>query len=106
MQIQVLSAIPSSGSRYLPADLNNIVTQINWDGRTAKVSGEIALPAESKAATQVWVAAVAYDKGGQVVGVKRWEGGTIQPGGRIPFSFFVSSLGPTIDRVEYVVEAR
>jgi LysM repeat protein len=106
MQIQVLSAIPSSGSRYLHADLNNVVTQINWDGRTAKVSGEVALPAESKAATRVWVAAVAYDKGGQVVGVKRWEGGAIQPGGRIPFSFFVSSLGPTIDRVEYVVEAR
>ena len=106
MQIQVLSAIPSSGSRYLPADLNNVVTQINWDGRIAKVSGETTLPAESKAATQVWVAAVAYDKGGQVVGVKRWEGGAIQPGERIPFSFFVSSLGPTIDRVEYVVEAR
>jgi len=106
LQIQILSAIPSNGSRYLLADLNNIVTQINWDGRTAKVSGEVTLPVESKAATQVRVAAVAYDKGGQVVGVKRWEGGAIQPGGSIAFSFSVFSLGPAIDRVEYAVEAK
>jgi len=106
MQVQVLSAVQSSGSGYLPANLNNVITQIDWSGLTAQVSGEISLPAESKAATQIWIAAVAYDKGRQVVGVKRWEGGAIQPGERIPFSFFVSSLGPTIDRVEYVVEAR
>jgi LysM repeat protein len=106
MQVQVLSAIPSSGSRYLPVDVNNVVSQIDWDGRTAKVSGEIFLPVESKAAIQVWVAAVAYDKGGQVVGVKRWEGGGIQPGERIAFSFLVSSLGSAIDRVEYVVQAQ
>jgi LysM repeat protein len=106
MQVQVLSAVQSSGSRYLPASLNNIITQIDWNGLTAKVSGEIFLPAESKAATQVWVAAVAYSKDGQVVGVKRWEGGEIQPGGRIAFSFLVSSLGLPIDRAEFVVEAR
>jgi len=106
LQIQILSAIPSNGSRYLLADLNNIVTQINWDGRTAKVSGEVTLPVESKAATQVRVAAVAYDKGGQMVGVKRWEGGSIQPGRSIAFSFLVFSLGPAIDRVEYAVEAK
>ncbi len=106
MQIQILSAIPSSGARYLPASLNNVITQIDWNGLTAKVSGEVTLPAESKTATQVWVAAVAYDKGGQVIGVKRWEGGAIQPGGRLPVSFFASSLGSVIDRVEFVVQAR
>jgi LysM repeat protein len=106
MQVQVLSAIQSSASRYLPATLNNTVTQIDWNGLTAQVNGQVSLPTESTAATQVWVAAVAYDKDGRVVGIKRWEGGAIQPGGSIPFSFLVSSLGPTIDAVEFVVQAR
>ncbi len=106
VQVQILSAIQSNASRYLPATLNNIVTQIDWNGLTAQVSGQIHLPAESTAATQVWVAAVAYDKDGRVVGVKRWEGGAIQPGGSIPFSFLVSSLGSAIDAVEVLVEAK
>lgn len=106
MQIRILSAIPSNGSRYLSASLNNIVTQISWNGLTAKVSGEIFLPAESKAATQTRIAAVAYDKGGQVVGLKQWDGGSMQPGEKAVFSFQVSSLGAAIDRVEYVIQAR
>jgi LysM repeat protein len=106
MQVQILSAIPSSGARYLSASLNNIITQISWNGLTAKVSGEIFLPAESKAATQTRVAAVAYNKGGQVVGLKQWDGGTMQPGEKAVFGFLVSSLGAAIDRVEVVVQAR
>jgi LysM repeat protein len=106
IQVQVLSAIQSNTSRYLPAALNNTVAQINWNGLTAQLSGQINLPAESTAATQVWVAAVAYDKDRRVVGLKRWEGGAIQPGGSISFNFLVSSLGSAIDAVEFVVEAR
>jgi LysM repeat protein len=105
VQVQILSAI-QSGNHYLPATLNNIITQIDWNGLTAQLSGQVSLPAESTAATQTWVAAVAYDKAGRVVGLKRWDGGAIQPGGGIPFSFLVSSLGPAIDRVEFVVEVK
>ncbi len=106
IQVQLLSAIQSNSSRYLPATLNNTIAKINWNGLTAQLSGQIHLPAESTAATQVWVAAVAYDKDGRVVGVKRWEGGAIQPGGSISFSFLVSSLGSAIDAVEFVVQAK
>ncbi len=106
IQVQLLSAIQSSNSRYLPVTLNNAVAQIDWNGLTAQLSGQIFLPAESTAATQVWVAAVVYDKTGQVVGVKRWEGGAIQPGESISFNFLVSSLGPAIDSVEFAVEVR
>jgi LysM repeat protein len=106
IQVKVLSAIQSSTSRYLSATLHNTIAQIDWNGLTAQLSGQISLPAESTAAIQVWVAAVAYDKDGQVVGVKRWEGGALQPGGSIPFSFLVSSLGPEIDAVDFVVEAK
>ena len=106
IQVQVLSAVQSSASRYLPAKLNNTIAKVDWNGLTAQLSGQVSLPAESTAATQVWVAAVAYDKDGRVVGVKRWEGGAIQPGGSIAFSFFVSSLGSAIDAVDFIVEAK
>lgn len=106
VQVQVLTAnqLSINNPRYLPAAIQNAVAQIN--GRTAQLSGQIILPAESQAATQVWVAAVAYDKDGVVVGIKRWEGGAVQPGGSISFSFLVSSLGFEIDAVEFFVEAR
>ena len=105
-QVQLLTAnqIPLSNARYLPAAIQNSIAQIN--GRTAQLSGQILLPAESSAATQVRVAAVAYDKDGIVVGMKRWEGGEIQPGGSISFSFLISSLGAEIDAVEFFVEGR
>jgi LysM repeat protein len=106
IQVQLLSAIQSNNSRYLPATLHNTIAQINWNGLTAQLSGQIILPQESTAATQVWVAAVAYDKEGRVVGVKRWEGGAIQPGGNLQFNFAVYSLGSAIDTVEFVVQAK
>ena len=106
IQIQVLSAnqLSLNNTRYPPAVIQNAVAQIN--GRTAQLSGQIFLPAESSAATQIWVAAVAYAKDGRVVGVKRWEGGSLPSGGNISFSFLVSSLAAEIDAVEFFVEAR
>ena len=105
-QIQLLSAMQGDGSGYLPAFLDNTSAEINWDGRTANLSGQIHLPAESNAATEVWVAAVAYDAIGTVVGLRRWEGGGIQPGGTINFEFQVSSIGGEIEAVEFFVQAR
>lgn len=104
-QVQLLSAMPG-GSSYLPASLNNTSAQIDWDRKTAKVSGQVYLPAESTAATQMWIAAVAYDKNGTVVGVRRWEGGALQPGGSLNFDFSVSSVGGEIEAVEFAVQAR
>ena len=106
IQVQVLTAnqLSINNPRYLPAAIQNAVAQIN--GRTAQLSGQILLPAESQAATQIRVAAVAYDKDGVVVGIKRWKGGAAQPGGSISFSFLVSSLSFEIDAVEFFVEAR
>ena len=108
VQVQVLSAnlLPANDQYYLPAVIQYSAAQINADGRIAQVSGLVRLPEGSKAATQTWVAAVAYDRDGIVVGVGRWEGGALQPAGTLPFSFSVSSLGPAIDAVEFFVEAR
>jgi len=107
-QVQILTAIQlqPNDPRYLPATVNNTLVQINEDGHFAQISGEVRLPAESNAATQVWVAAVAYDESGRVVGVKRWEGGGIQPGASLQFDMTVASLGGRMTRVEFAVEAR
>ena len=107
-QVQILTAIRllPNDSRYLPATVNNTLVQINADGHFATISGEVRLPAESNAATQTWIAAVAYDEGGRVVGVKRWEGGGIQPGTSLLFEMSVASLGGRMMRVEIAVEAR
>jgi len=105
LQVQLLSAVQSSSSRFLPTSLNNTVTQIAWDGKTAQLSGQILLPAESQAASRVWVAAVAYDKEGQVVGLRRWEGGAVQPGESIAFSFYVASTGSAIEAVDLIMQA-
>lgn len=104
-QVQLLSAMPG-GSAYLPAAVDNTSAQINWDGKTAKVSGQVYLPTESTAATQVWIAAVAYDKNGTVIGVRRWEGGALTPGGSLNFDFSVSSVGGEIEAVQFFVQAR
>jgi hypothetical protein len=58
-------------------------------------------------AYQVWVAGTAYDEAGRVVGVRRWEWDKgLAAGGSIPFDFMISSIGGTISRVEFAVEAR
>ena len=107
-QVQILTAIRLSPNdpRYLPATVNNTLVQIDADGNFASITGEVRLPAESNAATQTWVAAVAYDESGRVVGVKRWEGGGIQPGGSLSFEMSVASLGGVLTRVDFAVEAR
>ncbi|WKZ35990.1 MAG: LysM domain-containing protein [Anaerolineales bacterium] len=104
-QVQLLSALQSNTSRHLPASLTHTIAQIAWDGKTAQLSGQIHLPAESTAATQVWVAAVAYDTNGTVVGVKRWEAGALQPGTITNFQFGMASLGSAIEAVKFFVQA-
>jgi len=108
-QVQVLTAIRllPIDARYLPAVIQNTLVQIDSTGRSAQMNGQVYLPPESKPATQIWVAAVAYDRAGRVVGVKRWESNVaLEAGNSLPFEFMISSVAGVIDRVEFVVEAR
>lgn len=107
-QLQILTAttLLPNDARYLPATIRNTSVQVSAHGLYAQASGDIHLPAEAKAATHTWIAAVAYDKHGRVAGVKRWEGGGIQPGTSVTFYLTVSSAGSAIEAVEFVVEAR
>jgi hypothetical protein len=108
-QVQVLTAIHllPDDERYLPATIHSTLVQVNADGRSARVSGQVLLPNDANLAAQVWVTGTAYDESARVVGVRRWESDAgLPPGGSLPFEFMVSSLGGRIERVEFAVEAR
>lgn len=101
-QARLLSAIQteSNDPRRFPITLSGVSSQIAWDGRTAKVGGRALPPPEAQAATQIRIAAVAYDQDGRVTGLKIWEGSPPQ------FSFIVASLSAPIERLEFFAEAR
>jgi LysM repeat protein len=108
-QVQVLTAIRllPDDERYLPATINNTLVQVNADGRSARVNGQVLLPADANTANQIWVTGTTYEETGRVVGVRTWESNAgLSPGGSLPFEFMVSSLGGRIERVEFAVEAR
>ena len=108
-RVQVLTAIitPANDPRYLFASLNGVTTAIDLDGFTARVTGQVILSDKGAPAKTVWVAAVAYDGAGRVVGFRRWEwSGALAPGGSLPFDFEVSGFGSGMVRVELAVEAR
>jgi LysM repeat protein len=108
-QVQLLTGIhlQPDDERYLPATVHNTLARVDGSGRNAQVSGVVRLPSDSQPASLVWVAAVAYDRAGRAIGVRRWESRAgITPGGSLEFAFEVSSLAGEIERVEFVVEAR
>jgi hypothetical protein len=99
--------ISPQDTRYLTATLQVESVVIHPDGLQADVAGEVLLPAGDRPASVIWVAVVAYDVSGQAVGVRKWQAAApLLPAGRMPLRVTVYSLGPTIARVEAVVEAR
>jgi hypothetical protein len=79
---------------------------VEASGRTAQATGRVILT-EAGTANTLWVLATAYDAAGDVVGVRRWESPSALPvDAPISFDFLVSSVGPAIDRVEFLAEAR
>ncbi|HVM72076.1 MAG TPA: LysM domain-containing protein [Anaerolineales bacterium] len=108
LRVQVLTAIRllPGDTRYLPVSLENTLVSVGADGLTASVSGQIVLTGTGTANT-LWVLASAYDAAGNVVGVRRWGlASALTAGAPASFDFLVSSLGPAIARVEFLVEAR
>lgn len=108
-QVQILTGIRllPDDQRYLPATVSNTLVQVDSDGLSAHVSGQVAMPDDTSDASQVWVAATAYDQAGRVIGVRRWEWDDgLAAGGSLPFELLLSSIGGEISRVEFAVEAR
>jgi LysM repeat protein len=105
---QLVSVLPAAEGekRYLAVKVENQQINIQADGLSAEVSGE-AHSIASQAAGQVWVAAVAYNSAGGVVGLRRWQAsGPLPAGGSLPFAFNVYSAAAAIASVELQVESR
>ena len=106
---ELLTALPltAESARYLAVSLNDPQVTVAEDGLSAQVSGTVTLDAAEGQANQLWVAAVAYNAAGQVVGVRRWESGAaLAAGESLPVTFVVYSVGGRIARVETLAEAR
>jgi murein DD-endopeptidase MepM/ murein hydrolase activator NlpD len=101
-QGQILTGfwLPDGDAHYLEVGAVDFDWTPDTDGIAARVQGLAHLNGDTKAQS-VWVLAVAYDASGQVVGVRRWESA-----GDLTFDFWVYSLGPAINDVQVLVEAR
>jgi LysM repeat protein len=108
VQVRLAASLEVGGgdTRYLPAQVENLQTQIAQNSLSALVGGKVVLPNVQVSASEIWVAVVAYDAHDHVIGVRRWEGGQLEAGGSVSFVALVYSLGPPIARVEALVEAR
>jgi len=99
--------VQANDARYLSAHLEGTQSTIAGDGESAQESGKVVLDDSKASASQVWIAAAAYDKSGNVLGVRRWENSqSLAAGQTLDFSFQVYSLGGAIDHVDLLVEAR
>ena len=106
-EVTLALPLPDNDTRYLPVTIQNQQVVIAVDGKSAGVTGRLALSSGQKPASQVWVGATAFDAGGAVVGVRKWEAASsLSPGGVISFDLQVYTLGPLIDHVTLVAQAR
>jgi hypothetical protein len=95
--------------RYLPITLRQQQIDIQPDGLSAVISGNLVLSAESaSSAATVWAAAALYNEMDELIGFRRWESNqALAPGESLPFAMIVFSLGgERIQRVEILLEAR
>lgn len=105
-QLTLAMQQPPDDKRYLPVSVEAVQTLIDSDGRSARVTGQVSLPAGSAAARETWAVLVAYDGAGNVVGLRKWESSTsLGAGSSQPLDCTVYSLGGAIARVDVLAEA-
>lgn len=108
-RLQVLTAIllQPGDPRYAPVAVQDILVQMDASGRTAWVTGQVVPLILDGQVNTIWILGVGYDFAGNVVGVRRWESATALAGGAtLPFEFMIYSVGPSIERVEFIIEAQ
>ncbi|MBE0695705.1 MAG: LysM peptidoglycan-binding domain-containing protein [Anaerolineaceae bacterium] len=108
--IEIVSALPNSeDGRYLPTRIDHQQVFLTEDGLSAEVKLDVFLERPDITAKRVWVAVIAYDQQGNVIGLRRWEKPgepPLNPGEMLPVSLMIYSTTGPIHRVELAVEAR
>ena len=108
VRVQVLTAIRllPGDSHTLPVMLDDTLVRVDASGQTARLTGRVILT-EAGTANTLWVLGIAFDAAGNVAGVRRWESpSALTTDAPASFDFLISSVGPTIERVEFLAEAR
>lgn len=108
VEVQLLSAspVPDSGDVFLDIEIVDLTTTISTDGYSASVTGTVKLVNTKKTASQFWVAAVAYDAQGKVVGVRKFnQQAELSKNASGDFSIYIYSIAGKIDHVDLFGEA-
>ncbi len=93
--------------RYAETEILDSNIQLSEDDAIAYVNGKISVDSAYREIASLWLLAVAFDQDGNPVGFRRWEAALpIDNVEAIAFNTIVYSLGPGIDRVELMAEAR
>ena len=79
---------------------------VEISGRLAKVTGEAVIASDNGKTVDVWVAALAYDINGNLVGIRRIENRvTLEQGKGVNFNLYVYSTSGVINSVIIKSEA-
>jgi hypothetical protein len=108
IEVQILSALPVSedAKTYLDMKLEDLQTSISTDGFSATVEGKAALGDSDASASRYWLAAVAYDAQGNVVGIRQLSRESELAGDDAKsFTLYVYSISGKIDHVDVFGEA-
>jgi len=107
---QLVSALPNrDDGRYLRGHTANVKVLISTDGLSAAITLDVMIDQPDTRARRIWVAAVAYDRNGKIIGVRRWEKPDRNPiatGETQPVTMYIYSIGGEINRVELFTENR
>lgn len=108
-QASLLTSLPvtQEDDRYLKLAVEVEQVEIAPSGQQATLHGLLNLAKNSQPANRIWLAVVAYNDKGEVVGLRKWEAANnLEPGKKMSFEMTVFSMGPAIDRVDVLAEAR
>jgi len=109
LQVQIDSWLPTmpDDDRYAQTGIVESQIRISEDYPLAYVEGEINVQTENREIASLWLLAIAFDEDGNPVGFRRWEAALpLTQNQNIAFETIVYSLGPDIDKVELMAEAR
>lgn len=108
VELQLLTALPvnAENDTTLAVNIQDSQTEIAEDGCSAKVKASLALQKTDATANRFWVAAVAYDLRGNIIGIRQLDKqANLGNGQRVDFTLYIYSVAGKIDHVDLFGEA-
>jgi LysM repeat protein len=105
--LQLLTSI-SVNQNGTPSPLQSAVVavdqtgiNISANGLSATVTGQAKFDSIESVTGKIWIAAVAYDSNGEIIGIRRFVSpNAVNPGEGVSFTLNIYSIGKKIDRVD------